>query len=184
MIVQNVTLVVNYSFFFLTNAAFCLILEEKMLADVRNMDWDNLLSGLIGGIIGGLASIAGAMISTKSNINSQKKASEEQEKQNVSLSANILLLDIEGLLKEMVHLARTKPISTYGLGSHSSNYSDHIAILGSRLNHDEQYALNHLYGIIMKYQQIAMMNTSNLSDSTVVEMYLQKLLSHFCNTVY
>ncbi|OKP95402.1 hypothetical protein [Paenibacillus sp. P46E] len=148
------------------------------------MTWDVLLSGLIGAVVGALGSIVGGLWATRQNIKLQRKAELERKTEQIKLSAAILYTDIENYLKEMVHLSKVDPIINYGFGSHDSRYSDHIAVVGNKIDSSERYALHVMYGMIMKYQELTKTETFSLETLAVREMLLTKQMEYFCTVVY
>lgn len=148
------------------------------------MNWDNLMSGFIGALIGGVASVTGAYFSINHNLKLQKKAALEQEEKNEKLSASVLHNDMVGLFRAMTFYANNESKQNLSLGSYNARYSEHIAILDKRLNPDEQYALHQIYGIILKFHNIQLAETSNFSELAKYEMSLSTIFEYFCSLVY
>lgn len=147
------------------------------------MTWDVLLSGLVGAVVGALGSILGGLWATRQNIKLQREFEVERDTEQIKLSAAILYTDVENFLKEMVHLSKADPIINYGFGSHDSRYSDHIAVVGNKIDSSERYALHVIYGMIMKYQELTKTDTSSLQTLEIREMLLRKQIDYFCTVV-
>lgn len=181
----------------MTTITSCLILEDEafrlysegtgkmnFLEWLSGLNWDVLLSGVVGAIFGALGSIIGGLWATKSNIKLQREEAQLIEMRNLKLSAGIIYNDILSLLKEMVYMSNSEPIKNMGFGSHNSRYADHVANLKDKLSPDEQYALHYLYGLLMRFQRICQIETHNLSELAAYEMSLGKVFERFCKEVY
>lgn len=128
-------------------------------------DMDNTLLaglfGLIGSIIGGLASFYGSKSAAKSSIEAQNKLIQERNVheesealKKISINARIIFFDLITALHEglMVYKEVKRPgvgvapmmLPMYG------NYSNSIAIISDKLVSEELILLNKLYGAIEK----------------------------------
>lgn len=142
--------------------------------------WENLLSGLIGAVVGGIASVFGGLWATNRNIKSLERTEKRKSEEQVKLSAGILFEDIMSFIREIIFFGSFH--KNQGYASHNADYSNHIANLrNSSFNSEDIHTLNQLYGFIMRYQKSSMETSIN---STKIEIYLMVDYEKFCNAVF
>lgn len=136
------------------------------------MNWTNLLSGLIGAIIGGLASIIGGLWATNKNIAAQNalllKQEQNEDRKNhllVKASAKTIHSDVMSAITEAQLIASSKKMPS-GI-SVGTQYSQHITNLISFFDSNEIALIYKIYGHIERlkidYQKF---NEQNAFDPT------------------
>ncbi|MEK4193266.1 hypothetical protein [Paenibacillus sp. FSL L8-0323] len=139
---------------------------------LSDLDWDILLSGLIGAFIGGVASILGGLWATNKNIKAQNEhqlMQEEKEKARVQLlikvSAKMIYSDLLSAVFEarLVASSKKKP----GGIPVGSQYSNHIANLIVEFEPDELASIYKIYGHIERLKtDFQNYNDENAFDHT------------------